>query len=132
MATSDGEEEFELWWELVFGVQSVGEIDASNTAVGMDLHSKQQRRVTKKNCLPEGLDVVGTVGSPGEIRQVELNLVPALIESHGHGADEGLDTGGGLVVGGTESATHVLVIKNLHLEGEVLLQLFHKEQTTIG
>ena len=44
--------------------------------------------------LPEGLDVVGTVCSSGEIRQVELNLVPALIESHRHGADEWLDTGG--------------------------------------
>ena len=44
--------------------------------------------------LPEGLNVVGTVGSSGEIRQVELNLIPSLIESHWHGADEWLDTGG--------------------------------------
>ena len=46
------------------------------------------------NYLPKGLNVVGTVGSSGEIRQVELNLVPALIKSHWHGADEWLDTGG--------------------------------------
>ena len=77
----------------------------------------------KERCLPKSLNVVGTVGSSGEIRQVELNLVPALIESHGHSADERLDTGGGLVVGGTESSTDVLVIEDLDLEGEVLLQL---------
>lgn len=77
----------------------------------------------RNGCLPEGLDVVGTVGTTSEIGQVELNLVPSLIESHGHSADERLDTGGGLVVGGSESASDVLVIQHLHFEGEVLLQL---------
>ena len=42
--------------------------------------------------LPEGLNVVGTVSSSGEIGQVELDLIPAFIETHGHSADEGLDT----------------------------------------
>jgi hypothetical protein len=74
-------------------------------------------------CLPEGLNVVGTVGTAGEIRQVELNLVPALVETHGHGADEGLHAGGALVVRGAETATHVFVIEDLDLESEVLLQL---------
>ena len=78
--------------------------------------------------LPESLDVVSTVGSSGEIRQVELDLVPALIKSHGHGADEGLDSRGRLVVRRSESTAHVLVIKHLHLESEVLLQLFHKPE----
>ena len=73
--------------------------------------------------LPKSLDVVGTVRSPGEIRQVELDLVPALVKSHGHGADEGLDTGGGLIVGGSESTTDVLVIEDLHFESEVFLQV---------
>jgi hypothetical protein len=76
-----------------------------------------------RRVLPEGLNVVGTVSSAGEIGQVELDLVPALIKSHGHGADERLDTGGGLVVGGSESTAHALVIEHLHFEGEVLLQL---------
>ena len=44
--------------------------------------------------LPEGLNIVGTVSSSGEIRQVELNLIPSLVESHWNGADEWLDTGG--------------------------------------
>ncbi len=41
----------------------------------------------------QGLNVVGTVGATSEIGQVELNLIPALVKSHGHGADEGLHTG---------------------------------------
>ena len=73
--------------------------------------------------LPEGLNIVGTVSSSGEIRQVELNLIPALIKSHRHGADERLDTSGRLIVGSSESTTHVLVIEYLDLEGEVLLQV---------
>jgi hypothetical protein len=73
--------------------------------------------------LPEGLNVVGTVSTTSEIGQVELNLVPALVKSHGHGADEGFYAGGRLIVRGTESPAHVLVIKDLDLEGEVFLQL---------
>ena len=36
----DWQEELELWWELVFGVESVGEVDSSDSAVSVDLHSK--------------------------------------------------------------------------------------------
>ena len=73
--------------------------------------------------LPKCFNIVGSIGTSSEIGEVELNLIPTLVQSHGHGADEGLDTGGGLVVTGSKSATHVLVIKDLHLEGKVLLQL---------
>ena len=107
---SNRQEQFELWRKLVFGVEPVREIDSSNSAVGMDLNSKS-------------LNIVGTVSSPGEIRQVKLNLVPALIESHRHGTDERLDSGGGLIVGSSESTSHGLVIQDLYLEGEVLLQV---------
>ena len=71
----------------------------------------------------EGLYIVGTISSSGEIRQVELNLIPAFIESHGHGTDEGLDSGCGLVVGGSEPTSNTLVVQDLHFEGEVLLQV---------
>ena len=73
--------------------------------------------------LPKGLNVVGTVGTAGEIGQVELNLIPSFVESHGHGANEGLYAGSALVVGGTEATADVLVVKDLHFEGEVLLQV---------
>ena len=83
--TGNWQEELELWWELVLGVESVREIDSSDSAVSVDLDSK-------------GLYVVGTVSSSREIRQVELNLIPSFIESHGHGTDERLNTSGTLIV----------------------------------
>lgn len=36
---SDGEEELELGWQLVFGVKSVGEVDSADAAVRVDLNS---------------------------------------------------------------------------------------------
>ena len=84
------------------------------------------------------LDVVCTICSTGEVGQVELDLVPALIKSHGHSADEWLDSGSRLqytvsnvrdkmivylIVGSSESSTDVLVVKDLNLESEVLLEV---------
>ena len=106
----DGKEELELWGQLVLGVEAVREVDSADAAVGVDLHA-------------QGLDVVGTIGTAREVGQVELNLVPALVQTHGHRADEGLDAGGALVVGGAEASAHILVVEHLHFEGEVLLQL---------
>jgi hypothetical protein len=110
--TGNWQEELELWWELILGVESVGEINSSDSAVSMNLNSK-------------GLYVVGSVSSSCEIGQVELDLIPTLIKSHGHGANERLDSGGGLVVGGSESTSDTLVIKDLYLESEVLLQVLN-------
>ena len=69
--------------------------------------------------------VVGTVSSSCEIRQVELDLIPTFVQSHGHGADEWLYSGGRLIVGGSESSSHALVIKYLHFEGEVLFEVLN-------
>ena len=110
--TGNWQEKLELWGELVFGVESVGEIDSSDSAVSVDLNSK-------------GLYVVGTIGSSSEIRQVELNLIPTLIKSHGHRADEWLDSSGRLVVGSSESSSDTLVIKYLNLESEVFFQVLN-------
>lgn len=102
----------------------------SDAAVGVDLD-------------PQGLDVVGAVGAASEVGEVELDLVPALVQTHGHRADEGLDTCRGLatftprstfrgsavdvntrvsaylIVGRAESPPHVLVVEDLDLESEV-------------
>ena len=110
--TSNRQEEFEFWRQLIFGVEPVGEVDSSNSTVGVDLNS-------------QSLYIIGTVGSSSEIRQIELNLIPAFIESHGHGADEWLDSGGRLIVGGSESSSDTLIIENLNFEGEVLLQVLN-------
>ena len=85
--------------------------------------------------LPKGLNVVGTVSTTGEIGQVELNLIPALIKSHWHCANEWLDSGSGLIVGGSESTSNALVIEDLHFESEVLLQVLddhHQERKLDG
>ena len=108
--TGNWQEELELWWELVLGVESIGEIDSSDSAVGMDLNS-------------QSLYVVGSVSSSREIRQVELNLIPTLIQSHGHRTDEWLHSSRRLVVGGSESTSNALIVENLNLEGEILLQV---------
>ena len=100
--------ELELWWEFFFRVQSIGEVYSSNSTVGVDLYS-------------QGLNIVGTISSSCEIRQVELNLIPSFIQSHGHGTDEWLDSGRRLVVGGSESSSDVLVIEDSDFESEVFL-----------
>ena len=106
-----GQEQLELRGQLLLRVQPVREVDPPDPAVGVDLH-------------PQRLDVVGAVGSAREVAEVELNLIPALIQPHGHCADEGLHPGGGLVVAGPESPPDVLVVEDLHFEGEVLLEIF--------
>lgn len=69
----------------------------------------------------ERLNVVGSVGASGKVGQVELDLVPSVVESHGHRANERLDASRALVVARSESPAHVLVVENLHFEGEVFL-----------
>ena len=71
----------------------------------------------------ESLNVVGSIGSSGEVTQVELDLIPAFVQTHGHCADEGFHSGRALVVRSSEATSHVLVIQHLHFEGEVLLEL---------
>lgn len=108
--SSDWQEQLEFWRKLVFGVQSVREVDSTDSAVSMNLNSQR-------------LDVVSTVGSSGEIRQVKLDLIPSFIKSHRHGTNEWLDSSGRLIVGGSESSSNLLVIQDLDLEGEVFLQV---------
>lgn len=78
----------------------------------------------------ECLDVVCTISTASEVGQVELDLVPAFVETHGHRADEGLDASGGLVVGGAEAAAKTLVVEDGDFEGEVLLEVLddHDEE----
>ena len=58
----------------------------------------------------EGFNVVGTVRSPREIGQVELDLIPSVIKTHRHGTNERFYTGCTLVVGSSESSSDVLVV----------------------
>ena len=78
----------------------------------------------------EGLDIVGAIGASSEVGQIELDLVPSFVQTHRHGADEWFHSGCALVVTRSESATHILVVKHLHFEGEVLLEILddHNEE----
>eukprot|EP00401_Gymnodinium_catenatum_P042891 CAMPEP_0117483530 /NCGR_PEP_ID=MMETSP0784-20121206/13984_1 /TAXON_ID=39447 /ORGANISM="" /LENGTH=218 /DNA_ID=CAMNT_0005278063 /DNA_START=53 /DNA_END=709 /DNA_ORIENTATION=- len=111
------QEKLELRGKLLFAVKAVGEIDPADPAIRVNLHA-------------QGLNVVRPVGTPREVRQIELDLVPTLVQTHGHRADEGLDTGGALVVRRAETASDLLVVQDLDLEREVLLEILddHDEE----
>ena len=106
----DGKEELELRWQFFLRVKSIGEVNSSDPAIGVDGHS-------------QGLNVVAPVSPAREVRQIELNLIPPLIQSHGHSTDKGLDSGSALVVGGPEPTTHVFVIEHLNLKGKIFFEL---------
>lgn len=58
----------------------------------------------------EGLNVIGTICSSCEVGKIELNLVPAIVQTHGHRTNERLYTGRALVVRGSESPSYILVV----------------------
>ena len=93
----DGKKEFKLRGKLLFTVQPVREINSSDSAVGVDGHT-------------QSFNVIASVSPPRKIRKIELDLIPALIEPHGHGADEGFDSGGGLIVGSPEAPSYVFIV----------------------
>ena len=66
-----------------------------------------------------------TIGAAGELGEVELDLVPAVVKPHGHGADEVLHPRGALVVAGPEAAPLPFVVHNSHLEAEIPLEVLH-------
>jgi hypothetical protein len=80
-----GQEQLEFWRKLFLRVQTITEIDAANPAISVNLN-------------PQRLDVISAVGSPREIRQIKLDLVPPFIESHRHCADERLYACGRLII----------------------------------
>jgi len=113
----NGEEQLELWRQFLFGVESVGEVQAANAAIRMQGYTQR-------------LDVICSVRAPREIGEVELDLIPTLVQTHRHRANEWLYSCSGLIVGGTEASANALVIEHLHFEREVLLQVLddHDEE----
>ena len=106
----DRQVQFELRRQLLLAVQSVGEIHPPYPTIGMDLH-------------PQCLNIIGAIRSPGEVGKIELDLVPSLVQSHWHCADEWFDSGGGLIIACSEPSPHILVIKDLDLKGEIFLHV---------
>ena len=75
------------------------------------------------DCDPQSLNIVASIGPSCEIWQIELDLIPPLIQPHWHGADEGLHSCGRLVVWGSKSSSDILVVQNLNFEGEIFFEL---------
>jgi len=110
------DEHFEIRWKLVVSVQTLAEVDSSKATVGMNLN-------------PRGFDIAGPISPPSKVAQVDLNLIPAIIQAQRHGAVEGTDPSAGLEVAGAESPPEVLIIQDFHLECEVALQvLYHEDE----
>lgn len=96
----DRQEQLELCRQLILAVQTVREVNPSNATVCVNLNS-------------QGLYIVGPVCTPRKVGQVELYLVPSLVQSHRHRADEGLNAGSRLVVASPEATSDILVVKHL-------------------
>lgn len=96
----NGQEEFELGRQFVLGIETVGEVHSPYPAVGMNLN-------------PQRFYVVCPVGTTCEIGQVELNLIPSLIQSHGHGANEWLYPRSRLVIAGPKATSYVFIVQDL-------------------
>jgi len=75
----------------------------------------------------ECFNVVGAICTSSEVGQVELYLVPAVIQPHRHRADEGLNASCALVVAGTESPTYVLIIQYLYAASSPLTITLYSE-----
>ena len=59
-----------------------------------------------------------------------MNLIPSLIKTHGHRANERLDSGRRLVIRGSESSSDSFIVEDRDFECEVLSHVFddhHKE-----
>lgn len=64
--------------------------------------------------------IVRSVGASREVGQIELDLIPALVQAHRHRADERLDARRRLVVAGAEAPSHVLVVEHLRRKSVVI------------
>merc|ERR1711957_217181 len=89
----DRQEELELRGQLLLAVQPVREVYPADSAICMQLHTQR-------------LDVVCAISPTCEVGEVELDLIPTLVKSHGHRADEGLDPGRALVIGRSKPSSH--------------------------
>ena len=104
------QEKFELRGQFFFRVEPIREVDSPHSAIRMNLNSQ---------CL----NIVGAVGSSGEIREIELDLIPAFVKPHGHGTYERFDSGRGLIIRSPEPSSNVFVVEDLDFEGEVFLKV---------
>ena len=106
----DRKEKLELGRKLFFRIKPVWEVNASNSAIGV-------------NGDPQSFNIIASVCSACEIWKIELNLIPSFVKSHGHGAYKRLHTSCALIIWCTESSTNVFIVEDLYFKREILLEL---------
>ena len=86
------------------------------------------------NLHAQRLDVIRAISAAREVREVELNLIPAFVETHGHRTNERLHACRALIIRRAKSSTYVLVIEDLDFEGKVLSQVLddHHEKRELN
>ena len=106
-------------------------IDRRSKHDEFDNSHESKRREEKGRSLPlppiprlylnsERFDVIRSVGTSSEIREIELNLIPAIVQAHGHGTDEWFDTCRRLIVAGTETTSNISIVQNLQGEWQLV------------
>lgn len=122
----DREVEVKLCWDLTVRLHFVWEVNSPYSTVRMDLREKQYRNWSNENRLKLTstlnthadlytcrLNVIGSIGPLGDVCHVYLNLVPAIIQFHGHGADKWLHSCCCLIVTRPKSPTNIFFIQHL-------------------
>jgi len=79
------------------------------------------------NLNPCSFNIASSISPSSKVTQVDLNLIPAIIQTQRHGAVEGTDPSAGLEVAGAEPPSEVFIIQDFHLESEVALQILDDE-----
>lgn len=112
----NGQKQLKLGRQLLLTIESIWKVYSSDPAVSVYSHSK-------------GLNVIWSIGSPCEIGKVELNLVPAFIQPHGHCAYKRFHSCCWLIIWSSESTPHILVVQDLYFEGEIFFKLNNEALT---
>merc|ERR1712139_96432 len=82
-------EQLEFRRQFLLGVEAVREVYPADSAIGMYLHTQR-------------LDVVRAISTARKVRQIELDLVPPLVQTHRHCADKRLHARRALVIRSTK------------------------------
>lgn len=75
------------------------------------------------NLNPQSFDIISSIRSSCKIGKIKLNLIPSLVQSHWHCANEWLHSCCWLVIGRPKSSSHIFVVKDHDFESEIFSKL---------
>lgn len=106
----NGQKQFKLRRQLLFTIKPVRKVYPADTTVRMNSHS-------------QSFDVITTISPACKIRQIELDLIPTLIQSHRHSTDKRLHSSSRLIVAGSKSPAYILIVEYLNFESKIFFEL---------